>query len=66
MSSVKREEKSSSFNDLKNNMEAILRQFDNLLQQNNERMEHFGARMAEIERRQQPRRRDRRRNDEGE
>ena len=66
MSSVKREEKSSSSNDLKNNMEAILRQFDNLLQQNNERIEHFGAGMAEIERRQQPRRRDRKRNDEGE
>ena len=65
MSSMKKGEEPSSSNDPKNNMESMLRQFGNLLQQNNERIEHVEARMAEMERRQQPRRRDRRRNDEG-
>ena len=36
MSSIKKEEEPSYFNDPKNNMEAMLRQFGNLLQQNNE------------------------------
>ena len=63
---VKREEEPSSSDDPKNNMEAMFRQFDNLLQQNNERMERVEARMAEMEKRQQPRMRDKRRNDEGE
>ena len=66
MSSIKREEKPSSSNDSKNNIEVMLRQFGNLLQQTKERIERFEARMAEIEKRQQPRGRDRRRNDEGE
>ena len=36
MSSMKKEEEPSSSKDPTNNMEAMLRQFDNLLQQNNE------------------------------
>ena len=66
MSTLKKEEEPSSSRDPTNTMEVMLRQFDNLLQQSNERMEHFDSRMVEIERRLQPRRRDRRRNDEGE
>ena len=63
---MKREEESRSSKDPTNNIEVMLRQFDNLLQQNNEWMECVEARMAEMERRQQPRRWDRRRNEEGE
>ena len=63
MSFMKKEEELSSSNDPKNTMEAILRQFDNLLQQRNERMEHLEARMAKIERKQgifNPRRQEKR------
>ena len=63
MSSVKREKEPNSSNDPKNNMEAMLRQFGNLLQQHNEWIEHFEARVAEIERKQgvfNPRRQEKR------
>ena len=41
-------------------MEEFVKQFDNVLK-NNERMEHLEARMVNVERKLQPRRRDRRR-----
>ena len=52
MSSLKKEEKPHSSKDPTNNMEAMLRQFGNLLQQRNERMERLEARMVKIERKQ--------------
>ena len=62
MSSVKRKQKPSSSSDTKN-MEAMLRQFGNLLQQSNERMERFEARLTKVERKQEvfnPRRQEKR------
>ena len=66
MSFLKKEEEPSSSKDPSNNMEAMLRQFGNLLQQNNEQMERVEARMTDMEKKQQPKRWDRKRNDEGE
>ena len=48
MSSIKREEEPSSSNDPKNNIEVMWRQFGNLLQQHNARMERLEARMTDI------------------
>ena len=66
MSYIKKEEEPSSSNDPKNIIKALVMQFDNFLERDKERWEHFKVWMAEIERKQQPRRRDRRNNDEGE
>ena len=51
MSFMKKEEEPSSSKDPTNNMEVMLRHFGNLLQQNDERMEHVEARMPKMERR---------------
>ena len=66
MSFMKKEEELSSSNDPKNTMKALVRQFNNFLQRDNERQERFDPRMVEVERRLQPIRQDRRRNDESE